>query len=291
MPKGVGTYDKIRLRSVGWANMPERMEPITEEDEAEVLAMFVTELHNRYGVRVSGKLEGRRDKLDTSSLSEVVCLGGSNADQLGDVLMGMGLNVVKITKPGWKPTKKGVEEMVALMGDMVSKDAVVIVQGMDNATFYEENEEGDRAFPKADKDGHYHVVGRVEVASLMQVKGLVRNCAPIFEKIKYNKNVILSPSVRHFMFTCCDSREHCINVGMPGYRKNMVAELEELKDTIWEQCREDGMTLCKVGSTLEMVGVKVAMEDDELEKLLGKDPVHMTGDGFKNGISNSTIKC
>jgi hypothetical protein len=61
---------------------------------------------------VSGKLEGSRDKLDTSSLSEVVCLEGSNADRLGD---GMGLNVVKITKPGWKPTKKGVEEMVALM--------------------------------------------------------------------------------------------------------------------------------------------------------------------------------
>jgi hypothetical protein len=29
-----------------------------------------------------------------------------------------------------------------------------------------------------------------------------------------------------------------------------------------------------------MLGVKAAMEEDELEKLLGKDPVHMTGDGF-----------
>ncbi len=79
-----------------------------EEDEAEVLAMLVTELRNCYGVRVSGKLEGSRDKPDTSSLSEVVCLGGSYAVRLGDVLMEMGLNVVKITKPGWKPTKKGV---------------------------------------------------------------------------------------------------------------------------------------------------------------------------------------
>jgi hypothetical protein len=60
----------------------------------------------------------------------------------------------------------------------------------------------------------------------------------------------------------------------------MVAELEEIKDAIWEQCREDGMTLYTVGSTLDMAGVKVAMEEDELEKLLGKDPVHMMGDGF-----------
>ncbi len=56
------------------------------------------------------------------------------------------------------------------MGVRVSKDGEVIVQGMDNATFYEENEEGNRAFPKADKEGHYyHVVGRVEVTSLRQV--------------------------------------------------------------------------------------------------------------------------
>jgi hypothetical protein len=108
----------------------------------------------------------------------------------------------------------------------------------------------------------------------------VRNCAPIFEKIKHNKKVILFPSVRYFRITCCDNREHCINVGLPGYRKNMVAGLEEIKDAIWEQCREDGMTLYKVGSTLYMVGVKVAIEEDELEKLFGKDLVHMTGDGF-----------
>ncbi len=38
--------------------------------------------------------------------------------------------MTKITKSGWKPTKKGVEEMVELMGDKVGKDAVVIILGM-----------------------------------------------------------------------------------------------------------------------------------------------------------------
>jgi hypothetical protein len=86
-----------------------------------------------------------------------------------------------------------VEEMVTLMADSVSKGAVVIVYGMVNAIFNEENEEGDRAFRKADKEGHYHVAGWVEVASPRQVKGLMRNCAPIYDKIKNNKKVILSP--------------------------------------------------------------------------------------------------
>jgi hypothetical protein len=170
--------------------------------------------------------------------------------------------------------------MVTLMGDRVSKDAVVIVYGMDNATFYEENEEGDRAFPKPDKEGHYHVAGRVEVASPRQVKGMMRNCAPIYDKIKINKKVILSPPVRYFKDTCCNNREHCTNVGQAGYRRNMIAELEEIKDAIGEKCREDGASLYKVADTLDQVGVKAAMEEVELEKLLGRDPVHMTREGY-----------
>ncbi len=131
-----------------------------------------------------------------SNTSEIVCLGGSNADRLGDVLAHLGYSVVKITKAGWKPTRKGVEEMVEMMGDQISEDAVVIMFGLDNCTFYEENEEGDRSFPKPDKDGHYHVDGRVEVASPRQVKGPMKNCAPIFEKLRRNKKMLLSPTVR-----------------------------------------------------------------------------------------------
>jgi hypothetical protein len=34
-------------------------------------------------------------------------LGGSNADRLGDAMIAMGKDVVKITKSGWRPSKKG----------------------------------------------------------------------------------------------------------------------------------------------------------------------------------------
>ncbi len=103
-----------------------------------------------------------------------------------------------------------------LMGDKVSKDAVVILFGLDNCTFYEENEEGDRSFPRADKEGHYLVIRRVEVARPRQIKGLMKNCAPIFEKLRRNKKVIFSPTVRCFRETCCDKADHCTNVGQTG---------------------------------------------------------------------------
>ncbi len=96
--------------------------------------------------------------------------------------------------------------MLELMGAKVSKQAVVVFYGLDNEVFYEENEDGDRALPKADSDGTYHVRGRVEVASPKQVKNLVHNCGPILEKGRENKTVILSPGVRYFRCSCCEER-------------------------------------------------------------------------------------
>ena len=57
------------------------MEPITEEDEAEIIAMLVTELRKNYGVRVSNKLEGSRDKMSkTNNTSEILCLLNGSED-------------------------------------------------------------------------------------------------------------------------------------------------------------------------------------------------------------------
>jgi hypothetical protein len=62
-----------------------------------------------------------------------------------------------------------------------------------------------------------------------------------------------------------------------------------MRDAIGEQCRKDGMTLYKVASTLDLVGIKVAMEEEELEKLVGKDPVHMAGEGYL-ALAVNTLK-
>ncbi len=43
-------------------------------------------------------------------------------------------------------------------------------------------------------------------------------------------------------------------------------ELEDIREAMGEQCREDGLTLYKVASTVDLVGIKAAMEEDELEK-------------------------
>ncbi len=75
-------------------------------------------------------------------------MGGSNADRVGDMLEERGKDVIKLTKGGWRPSKQGVQDMVEIMGKVDLEGRVVILYGMDNATFYAEDEDGDRALPK-----------------------------------------------------------------------------------------------------------------------------------------------
>ncbi len=156
----------------------------------------------------------------------------------------------------------------------------MIMMGLDNGLYYGEQEDGGRALPKQGEDKKFHVEGRVEVGTRKQAKGLLGHCLPILDRYEKNRKVLLSPTVRWYRRKCCDSEEHCTNFCSSGYRKGMLADLNEVKDAMMELCREEGMQMYKVMSTCELLGLRAAMEEDEVERILGSDPVHMTEDGF-----------
>jgi hypothetical protein len=55
-----------------------------------------------------------------------------------------------------------------------------------------------------------------------------------------------------------------------------------------ELCRDEGMQMYKVMSTCELLGLRAAMEEDEVERILGTDPVHMTEDGLSHWLKISS---
>jgi hypothetical protein len=208
-------------------------------------------------------------------------MGGSNADRVGDMLEERGKDVIKLTKGGWRPSKQGVQDMVEMMEKVDLEGRVVILYGMDNATFYAEDEDGDRALPKPDKDSKYHVVGKVEVATAKQARGLIHNCEPILVRLKDNKMVLVTPGVRFFREPCCVTVGHCTNLEDGGYRRGMLEDLARLKEAAEEVCREGGMRNYKVVSPVEMLGIRAAMDENELIQILGADPVHMAQKGYQ----------
>ncbi len=54
--KKVGGYERVRVRSVIWQNMPARMRPLSPEGEKAIIETLVEDLRHNFGVRVSSRL-------------------------------------------------------------------------------------------------------------------------------------------------------------------------------------------------------------------------------------------
>jgi len=280
VPRGVNTKEKIRYTSVGWKNTPTLVKPLSEEAEAEVLASLVGELRTNFGARLSSNLVMDRNGNGGGRVWEYVMIGGSNSERLGDVLAKMGRKVTKVTSKGWRPTKQGVADVVGKLDGKMGKDAMVIFLGLDNGMFYEADEDGERSLPSKDKEGKYHVVGKVEVASGRQARALMENCEPIWEMVGDRRKAILSPIVRYFRCSCCEDRTHCQNVGRAGYGKGMLSDLGEIKDAMVDSCLAAGVKGFKVINPNELMGINSTMEEDEVARLIGEDPVHLLEGGY-----------
>jgi hypothetical protein len=59
--KKVDGYERVRVRSAVWEDMPERMLPLTVEGEQVILGTLTEELRRNFGVKVSGRLEMKRE--------------------------------------------------------------------------------------------------------------------------------------------------------------------------------------------------------------------------------------
>jgi len=164
-----------------------------------IVEQLVTDLKTNFGLRLSFNII-----MDRSVGGEVVVatttyvmLGGSNCDRLGDTLQAMGKRVMKVTQSGWRPTRQAVETMVETIRENVEEEAVVVLKGVDNMAYYEEDEEGTRRLPRKDEEGTYHIEGKLVMAAPRQVVGLVKNCREVLEEVPDNRKVLMGPGPRY----------------------------------------------------------------------------------------------
>jgi hypothetical protein len=106
------------------------------------------------------------------------------------------------------------------------------------------------------------------------------NCVPIWEVVGDRKKAVLSPLVRYFRCTCCEAREHCVNMGMAGYRRGLLADLADVKDAMLEGCQRAGARNFKVVNPNDLLGLSGSMEEDEVARIMGDDPVHLSEGGY-----------
>ncbi len=165
--KEVEGWAKVRVRSTDRANMPDRMSPLTINDEKEIVETIGGELKVKFGVRVSGNLLSNRKKV-----------GGVN-------------HVFKYVTMGEQPWQAGggAEGVEVKIGE----DRVIIFYGMDNGVFDEEDDNVNRSSPNQMQRGCI-MKGKLVLATQKQIRGLTANCKPVMDRISGNRKFILSSS-------------------------------------------------------------------------------------------------
>jgi hypothetical protein len=104
--------------------------------------------------------------------------------------------------------------------------------------------------------------------------------AVIWEILGNRRKAIMSPLVRYFRCPCCEARDHCVNVGLAGYSRGLLADLANVKDSIMERCQRAGAKNFKVLNPNDLLGLSGAMEEDEVARIMGDDPVHLYEGGY-----------
>jgi hypothetical protein len=121
----------------------------------------------------------------------VAVIGSSHAANLSRALESGGTKTEYMTARGWKLSAENVMTAAdSLTGLEIAPDLIVI-QALDNNSFFAAGEDGTLSLPKKGQDGHYHVPGELRVASKDQVTSILKTVRPLLEERPEIKKVLV----------------------------------------------------------------------------------------------------
>ena len=96
-----------------------------------------------------------------------------------------------MTTPGWKPNQKNMEEQVNFLTSLNPPPDVLVVQAMDNLSYYCLQEDKTLTLPVRKEDG-YHVNGELRVATKEQNTNTLRILKPLMTALPTAKVILVT---------------------------------------------------------------------------------------------------
>ena len=134
--------------------------------------------------------------------------------------------------------------------------------------------------PKRDDGGIYQVDGQVKLASAKQIRRILQKFLPLLQLLKKNKKIILVPLPRYVCQPCCLAADHCINRKDQDFLPSLLGGLKEVRRELKEACHEWKLANYKVVNGCTLLDLTEESEFTAWDSMMGKDPAHLTGEGF-----------
>jgi hypothetical protein len=242
---------------------------------------FMTELGSAAVAEQFAVTADSDDNDNQFSHIKFIFVGGSHAGRLAAAADNAGLETANLLQPGLRVTPENMENLAILLSEELDKEddlrQIVIFQLYDNNSFFSVLDDGSKSLPAREKDGIYHVPGRLEVADHAIVKNLVNVSVPLLRAARNCEKIILSPMPR-YLKKCCSNKQHLTNRKEPGYKQMLDDGLSNLNQSLQELVHGKKIRNFKVLSPLELVGDDSNQENKI--KFWDVDPVHLTPAGY-----------
>jgi hypothetical protein len=288
MPDSLRSYNKTPTVLQGWKGMAEQILPFEQIPEARVIMTMRDELLENFGVKVSRNLDLRRNP-SVGEVADYVVIGGSNAQSLGAVLHTKGKRVIQLTEKGMRVGPSTAENLCKQIAEHVDESMVIIMMVTDNMAYLVETEDGESHLPKKDDGGKYHVDGQVKLASAKHVRKILQKFLPVLELLKKNRKIIMVPLPRYVCQPCCLIEDHCTNRKEKDFLPTMLNGLKEIRRELKEACHEWKLANYKVINGCTLLGLTEESEFHSWDEMMGKDPVHLTGNGHVK-LANEIVR-
>ena len=209
----------------------------------------------------------------------IAVVGGSYAARLVEQLLSKEAQVVELTQPGWRVSKVNVEFVVAKLTSLMPPPDVVDVQGLDNSSFFCQNEDGSLTLPvKALSDGKFHMSGEMRIASKEQTTNLFKQIKPLLTAVPTAEVVLVTCTPRYMYKPCCLHHGFQDEEAMA----KLFAELSTMKRTIRSLLFGEKLSGTKILDPMSICSTK--------DPASYSDAVHLNTEEYDK-LANAVIDC
>jgi hypothetical protein len=277
LPAGLDTRATVATVSDGWG-----VPPVPEEAEKRLVNSLLAGLNEAFGLNLDtdpcmarkiGDINEQREA--DSSEQYTVILGSSHASRLCGAMTTIGMSgVTSITSSSWKLSKDTIEEVLVKLNKLEEAPDRIILQMLDNNIFFAVKEDGSMVLPAKHKDGKYHIVGELTVASKQQTEHLCKMVVPLLKWAPDVQKVLILPMPRYTSpdLVCCSKEGHITNRGS-GLLQQTKSSLTAVKKTVRSMLFKEKVRNVRLVDPLQLL--------DFSDGSIFADPVHLTSAGYE----------